>query len=173
MTAERIADGIDRFIDLVGRTFSWLALAIALVMGANVLLRYGFSMGEVWAQELEWHLLIPLTLVGMSYALRHGEHVRVDVLFATFSDRTKHAIDVLSAVIAMLFSAFVIWMSWAFVAQSWSIGEGSSNPGGLGALYLMKAMIPLGFALLFLQSLAQALHALEAWRASGVKGIAA
>ena len=38
------------------------------------------------------------------------------------------------------------------------IGEGSPNPGGIGALYLMKAMIPLGFALLFLQSLAQAIH---------------
>ena len=44
----------------------------------------GFRSAEIWAQELEWHLLVPLTLVGMSYALRHGEHVRVDVLFANF-----------------------------------------------------------------------------------------
>ena len=80
----RLADGIDCFIDLVGRAISWLALAVALVMGANVFLRYGFSIGWIWAQELEWHLLVPLTLVGMSYALRHGEHVRVDVLFAQF-----------------------------------------------------------------------------------------
>ena len=125
-------------------------------MGTNVFLRYGFSIGEIWAQELEWHLLVPLTLVGMSYALRHGEHVRVDVLFANFKDRTKHAINALSAVIAMIFSALVIWLSLAFVAQSWAMGEGSPNPGGIGALYLMKAMIPLGFALLFLQSLASA-----------------
>ena len=83
--AEKLADGIDWFIDLVGRTISWLALAVALVMGTNVFLRYGFSIGEIWAQELEWHLLVPLTLVGMSYALRHGEHVRVDVLYATFA----------------------------------------------------------------------------------------
>ena len=84
--AEQLAGGIDDFIDLVGRTISWLALAVAIVMGTNVFLRYGFSIGEIWAQELEWHLLVPLTLVGMSYALRHGEHVRVDVLFTTFSD---------------------------------------------------------------------------------------
>jgi TRAP-type mannitol/chloroaromatic compound transport system permease small subunit len=38
------------------------------------------------------------------------------------------------------------------------MGEGSPNPGGIDALYLMKAMIPLGFALLFLQSLAQTIH---------------
>jgi TRAP-type mannitol/chloroaromatic compound transport system permease small subunit len=156
--AGKLADGIDRFIDFVGRTISWLALAVALVMGANVLLRYGFSLGWIWAQELEWHILVPLTLVGMSYALRHGEHVRVDVLYASFKDRTKDAINVLSAVIAMVFSALVIWLSIAFVEQSWSIGEGSPNPGGMPALYVIKAMVPLGFALLFLQSLAQAIQ---------------
>jgi TRAP-type mannitol/chloroaromatic compound transport system permease small subunit len=163
--AEKLADGIDWFIDLVGRTISWLALAVALVMGTNVMLRYGFSIGEIWAQELEWHLLVPLTLIGMSYALRHGEHVRVDVLFAKFSDRGKHAVNVISAVLAIIFSALVVWLSLAYVAQSWTIGEGSPNPGGLPALYIMKAMIPLGFALLLLQSLAQAIQAAMAFGA--------
>jgi TRAP-type mannitol/chloroaromatic compound transport system permease small subunit len=157
-SAGRLATGIDRFIDLVGRTISWLALAVAIVMGINVFLRYGFSLGWIWAAELEWHLLVPLTLIGMSYALRHGEHVRVDVLFANFSDRTKNAINVISAALAMIFSALVIWLSLAYVAQSWVMGEGSPNPGGMPALYLMKAVIPLGFALLFLQSLAQAIQ---------------
>jgi TRAP-type mannitol/chloroaromatic compound transport system permease small subunit len=162
--AGKLADGIDRFIDLVGRTISWLALAVALVMGTNVLLRYGFGVGEIWAQEMEWHLLVPLTLVGISYALRHGEHVRVDVLFATFSDLAKDAVNVISAVIAMIFSALVVWLSLAYVAQSWTMGEGSPNPGGLPALYVMKAMIPVGFALLFLQSLAQAIQYSMAFR---------
>jgi TRAP-type mannitol/chloroaromatic compound transport system permease small subunit len=157
-SAGKLAGGIDWFIDLVGRAISWLALAVALVMGTNVFLRYGFGIGEIWAQELEWHLLVPLTLVGMSYALRHGEHVRVDVLFTNFSDRGKHAVNVASAVLAVLFSAIVIWLSLAYVAQSWAMGESSPNPGGLPALYVMKAMIPLGFALLLLQSLAQAIQ---------------
>lgn len=167
--ANRIADAIDAFIDFVGRIISWLALGVALVMGTNVLLRYGFSIGEIWAQELEWHLLVPLTLVGMSYALRHGEHVRVDVLFASFTPRTKHGVDAVSAVIAMIFSSLVVWLSIPFVVQSWAVGEGSANPGGLGALYLMKAMVPLGFALLFLQSLAQAIQSVAAYRSTDVQ----
>ena len=156
--AKTLADGIDRFIDLVGRTFSWLALMVALVMGTNVLLRYGFSLGWIWAQELEWHLLVPLTLIGMSYALRHGEHVRVDVLFARFSARSKLVVDIVSAVIAMVFSLLVIWLSIPYVEQSWSIGEGTPNPGGIDYRYVIKAMIPIGFALLFLQSLSQAIR---------------
>lgn len=169
MTAGQIAGGIDWFIDLVGRVFSWMALGVALVMGGNVFLRYGFSISEIWAQELEWYILVPLTLVGMSYALRHGEHVRVDVLFAQFSDRNKHLVNVVSAILAMLFSLFVIWLSLAFVAQSWAVGEGSPNPGGIGALYIMKAMIPVGFALLFLQSLAQAIQSALAYGVAGDK----
>ncbi len=60
-------------------------------MGANVLLRYGFSIGSIWMQEFEWHIMVPICVFGMSYALLHGEHVRVDVLFQYFSPRNKHA----------------------------------------------------------------------------------
>jgi TRAP-type mannitol/chloroaromatic compound transport system permease small subunit len=133
-------------------------------MGANVLLRYGFSIGSIWMQELEWHLLVPICLIGMSYALRHGEHVRVDILFASFSRRTRHAVDAFAAVLAMAFSALVIWLSLAYVAQSWSIGEGTANPGGIDYRYVIKSLIPIGFALLFLQSLAQAIHSVLAVR---------
>jgi TRAP-type mannitol/chloroaromatic compound transport system permease small subunit len=164
--AEKLAGGIDGFIDLVGRAVSWVALVLALVMGANVLLRYGFSLGWIWAQELEWHLLVPITLVGMSYAMRHGDHVRVDVLYARFSPRGKLAVDAISAIIAMFFALLVIWLSLAYVNQSWSIGEGSANPGGLDYRYVIKAMIPLGFALLLLQSLAQTIRAVLALRSA-------
>ena len=156
--AERLAGGIDDFIDFVGRVTSWIALLLALVMGANVLLRYGFSFGRIWAQELEWHLLVPLVLFGMSYALRHGEHVRVDILFATFSQRTKRLIELISAIIAMIFSLLVIWLSIPYVYQSWSIGEGTANPGGIDYRYVIKAVIPTGFGLLFLQSLSNAIR---------------
>jgi TRAP-type mannitol/chloroaromatic compound transport system permease small subunit len=103
----------------------------------------------------------------MSYALRHGEHVRVDVLFANLSARNKLAVDAASAVICMIFSALVVYLSIAFVKQSWSMGEGSPNPGGIGALYVMKAMVPVGFALLFLQSLAQAIQYGLGWADAG------
>ncbi|HEY7231617.1 MAG TPA: TRAP transporter small permease subunit [Pseudolabrys sp.] len=162
--AERLAGGIDTFIDAVGRITAWSSFALALVMGTNVLLRYGFSTGSVWAQELEWHLMSPICLFGMSYALRHGEHVRVDVLFASFSERNKLLVEFITALISMGVCAIIIDLSWSYVAYSWNIGEGSANPGGIPARYLLKALIPIGFALLFLQSLAQAIQYFYAWR---------
>jgi TRAP-type mannitol/chloroaromatic compound transport system permease small subunit len=158
-TAEKLAGGIDAFIDLVGRATSWLALMLGLVMGANVLLRYGFSIGSIAMQELEWHILVPICVFGMSYALRHGEHVRVDVLFQYFSPRAKLQVEVLTAVLAMLISLLVIWLCIPYVWQSWSIGEGTANPGGIDYRYVVKALIPIGFALFFVQSLSEAIKA--------------
>jgi TRAP-type mannitol/chloroaromatic compound transport system permease small subunit len=161
-----LADGIDAFIDLVGRIISWVTLILALVMGANVLLRYGFSLGWIWAQELEWHLLVPIVLFGMSYALRHGDHVRVDILFASFRPRTKIAVEFVSAVLAMAFALIVVWLSIPYVDQSWSIGEGTANPGGIEYRYIIKSIIPIGFALLFIQSLSQAIRSCLALRSA-------
>ena len=101
IAAQKLAGGIDRFIDLVGRATSWLALGMALVMGANVLLRYGFSIGLIWTQELEWHIMVPICLFGMSYALLHGEHVRVDVLFQSSPRATSMLVDVITAIHGM------------------------------------------------------------------------
>jgi TRAP-type mannitol/chloroaromatic compound transport system permease small subunit len=162
-----LAGGIDSFIDAVGRITAWSSFALALVMGGNVLLRYGFNTGSVWSQELEWHLMSPICLFGMSYALRHGEHVRVDVVFASFSERNKLLVEFISALLLMAFSLIVIKLSWPYVMQSWSIGEGTANPGGIPARYLLKALIPIGFALLFLQALAQAIQYFIAWRERG------
>jgi len=162
--AQRLAAGIDDFIDLVGRITAWSSFALALVMASNVLLRYGFSTGSVWSQELEWHLMSPICLFGMSYALRHGEHVRVDVLFASFSERNKQLVEIITALISMAVCLIVIWLSWSYVAYSWSIGEDSANPGGIPARYVLKALIPIGFALLLLQSIAQAIHSYYAWQ---------
>lgn len=156
---------IERFTELTGRATSWLVLVIVVLMATNVLLRYLFSYGSVWAQELEWHLLAPLILFGMSYALLHGEHVRVDVLYANFPPRKKLYVDLLSAVLSVAISLVIIALSVKYVQQSWVIGEQSSDPGGLPYRWALKALIPLGFLFLTLQSLALALGAIEKLKA--------
>ena len=162
--AEKLAGGIDAFIDLVGRATSWLALVLALVMGSNVLLRYGFSVGSIAMQELEWHIMVPICVFGMSYALRHGEHVRVDVLFQYLSPRNKLRIELATAICAMLLSVIVIWLCIPYVWQSWIIGEGTANPGGINYRYIVKSLIPIGFALFLLQSLSEMIKSTLALR---------
>jgi TRAP-type mannitol/chloroaromatic compound transport system permease small subunit len=146
---------IEKLVDWTGRATSWLALAIVLLMATNVVLRYLFSYGSVWSQELEWHLLAPLILFGIAYALLKGEHVRVDVAYAHFSPRNKERVNLLAALLCLAISALVIWLSLKYVQQAYVIDEKSPDPGGLTHRWILKALIPLGFALLVLQSAAE------------------
>ncbi|RYY69014.1 MAG: TRAP transporter small permease subunit, partial [Comamonadaceae bacterium] len=131
---------------------------------------YLFSIGSVWAQELEWHLLAPLVLVGMTYALQKGEHVRVDVLYARYSPRGQAAVDLFSAVLAVAFALLVIRYSVNFVSQSYAIGEISADPGGLTHRWVLKAMIPAGFALFAVQAAAQGVAAARRLRRTEATG---
>ena len=160
----RVRTRIEGLVDWVGEWTSWLALAIVVLMATNVILRYLFSTGSVWAQELEWHLLVPLILFGMVYAQRHGEHVRVDIFYAKYSARTKILVDLLSACLAIGLSVIVIWLSFQYVQQAYVIAEVSSDPGGLSHRYLIKGLIPVGFALLLLQGIASVIGCLEKLR---------
>jgi len=152
-----VASAIDFMIDKFGMVAAWTSFALVMVMSANVLLRYAFSTGSVWSQELEWHLLVPISLLGMSYALRHGDHVRVDIFFSKYSERMRIIADIVTAVLAVIVCVIVVRLSIFYVAQSWNNGEGSANPGGIPYRYLLKAFIPLGFALFALQSFADAI----------------
>jgi TRAP-type mannitol/chloroaromatic compound transport system permease small subunit len=145
--------GIESLIDVVGKATLWVALAMIGLVAVNVLLRYAFSFGSVWAQELEWHLLAALILLGMSYALQRGENVRVDLFYAGFSARKKFLVDVVSALLILVIALIFIKLSLAYVAQSWSIGEKSPDPGGIPWRWTVKGLIPLGYSLLALQSL--------------------
>ena len=156
-----MVERIERLVDLVGRAASWLALAIVLLMATNVVLRYLFSYGSVWAQELEWHLLTPLIMFAVGYAYLKGDLVRVDVLYTHFTPRKKAVVNLVSAVLCLAIAAITFYFSVKYVEQSYSIMEQSSDPGGLTHRWVLKAMIPAGFVLLALQSVAEIL---KSWR---------
>jgi TRAP-type mannitol/chloroaromatic compound transport system permease small subunit len=50
--------------------------------------------------------------------------------------------------------------------QSWNINEGSANPGGMDYRYVIKSLIPIGFALFAVQSLSEAIKSYIAYRSA-------
>jgi TRAP-type mannitol/chloroaromatic compound transport system permease small subunit len=144
--------GIESLINRIGQATLWVALAMIGLVALNVLLRYAFSFGSVWAQELEWHLLAAMILLGMSYALQQGDNVRVDLFYAGFSARKKFIVDVVSVLLILIISLLFLKLSVAYVGQSYSINEQSPDPGGLPFRWAVKGLIPLGYGLLALQS---------------------
>ncbi|MGP9821984.1 TRAP transporter small permease subunit [Salinarimonas sp. NSM] len=155
---ERLVEALEGAVALFGRLAALTCIVLVLVVAGNVLARYFFSAGAIWLQELEWHLISPIALFGMSYALLAGEQVRVDVLYERFPAWMKRAVEVLTGLLLALFATWMVKLSIPFVAQSWRLGEGSPNPGGLPFRFALKSLIPLGFALLAAQGLCHALR---------------
>ncbi len=148
------ASRVETFIDMVGAATLYLTLAMIGLVATNVLLRYTLSLGSVWAQELEWHLLATIILLGMSYALQRGDNVRVDVFYAGFSLRRQFIVNLLSHGLLLLIALVFIKLSLGYAGQAWSIGERSADPGGIPFRWAVKSLIPLGFGLLALQTAA-------------------
>jgi TRAP-type mannitol/chloroaromatic compound transport system permease small subunit len=158
------AQRIESLIDALGKATLYLVLVMITLVATNVLLRYAFSFGSVWAQELEWHLLATVILLGMSYALQRGDNVRVDVFYADFSPRTKLLVDLLSDLLLLFIALFFVKLSWGYVLQSWSIGETSADPGGIPMRWAIKGLMPVGFVLVALHAVAALVRRVSAER---------
>ncbi len=153
-----IAERIESIIDLFGKVASWLTLSIVLLIVINVILRYSMSLGSVWAQELEWHLLAAMILFGISFSLLRGDNVRVDLFYANYTPQKKYIVDLVSAILTIIIAVFFVKLSINYVGQSFSIGEKSPDPGGIPMRWLVKSLIPIGFSLLALQGFAEMLR---------------
>lgn len=154
-----VARSLDRGVERIGRLSAWLTLALVLLVAGNVLFRYAFHVSSVGLQELEWHLLALIAMLGSVYTLQRDEHVRVDVLWQRYSPRGRRILGALIAAgIIVPMAVWIGWLSVDYVAKSYHMGEISPDPGGLPYRYLVKAVIPLGFALIAIQGLAMALR---------------
>lgn len=166
---KKLIDHIEWFVELLGGLARICVLALVLFVATNVILRYFFSIGPVGLQELEWHLISPIALLGLAYAMKHRADVRVDVFYERFSIKKRALVDLVGSILTVAVGAYIAWLSFPYVEQSFHLNEGSPDPGGLSMRYLLKAFIPLGFLLLVLQGLADSMNSLLVLRGQSLE----
>ena len=150
---------LDRFADLTGRAVAWLTLSMVVVTFVVVVLRYLFDTGWIAMQESVTYMHAVVFMLGAAYTLRHDGHVRVDIFSRRFGPRGRAMIDLAGALLLLLpVSIFIFWISWRYVADSWSVLEGSREAGGLPGVYLLKSLIILMPALLIVQGFSTVLR---------------
>ena len=147
--------GIDALNDWIGRTVAWLTLGCVLTCFAVVVLRYAFDLGFPWLQELYVWQHAAVFMAGAGYTMLHRGHVNVDVMYGRLGPRGRAWIDIVGTLVFLFpWLAVVAITSASFVLSSWSIREGASTADGMPAVYLLKSLIWVFCALLFLQGLA-------------------
>lgn len=147
-TTARLAPLFGAFTRAAGRLVMWLVLAMALTQFAVVILRYVFGLNFIFMQESITYMHGAVFLLAGGYALLTDDHVRVDIFYREAPARRKALIDFLGTYL-LLFPVclLLIWTSSAYVAQSWSVGEGSQEQSGIQGVFLLKSLIP-AFAVL-------------------------
>ena len=146
-----------------GRLIAWLILLMVLIIVYQVSMVALFSIGSVALQELQWHLFALVFLFGAAYTLKHDEHVRIDIVYQSrWMDEKRRAwVNLIGGFLFLTpFCLLVIFASWPFVSNAFIYGEGSPDPGGLPYRFVLKGAIPIGFALLMLQGIANSLSSL-------------
>ncbi|HIG42159.1 MAG TPA: TRAP transporter small permease subunit [Gammaproteobacteria bacterium] len=124
--------------------------------------RYLFNVGATSIQETVIYLHGIVFMLGIAYTLRQSGHVSVDIVYQRLSLKTRAVVNLFGTLVFLFpVAIFLIWTSLDYVSFSWSLKEGSPEPGGLPFVYLLKTLIPVMAILLLLQGIAELLRNLE------------
>jgi len=159
---QKIINFLDWIGERIGVLVSWVAVLLAIVIGLDVIIRYIFQFTFIWMIETEIYAFGILFLLGSGYTFKYGKHVRVDVFYTKMSEKRKAWIDLLGGACLLIPWCYVVIVSsWYYGLSSLMINEGSPQPGGLPALYVLKFCITLGFVFLLLQGISQMLKSVQ------------
>jgi len=151
---------LDRISKYAGTIAAFLVVLLSLLVAYDAAMRYLFSEGSIALQEVEWHLFDVVFLLGLTYALKHDKHVRVDIFFERYSKESRSIVQILSMLILVIpFSLVFLYDSIEMLIQSYLQHEISSDPGGLTHRYVIKGVLVFSFVLLIIQALSEVLKA--------------
>jgi TRAP-type mannitol/chloroaromatic compound transport system permease small subunit len=146
---------IDAFTERIGRVVYWLVLNVVLISAANATVRKAFNYSSNAYLEIQWYLFSVIFLFGAGYTLLRDEHVRIDIIQGRLSPRAKNWIDVIGIVLFLWpMSLIIMWLAWPVFVDSYVRHEVSTNAGGL-IIWPARLMVPVGFALLLMQSVSE------------------
>ncbi|CUX82563.1 MAG: TRAP-type ATP-independent transport system small permease component [Roseibaca calidilacus] len=109
-------------------------------------------------QEMEWHLHAALFLMVLGYGYIQDAHVRIELVRDAMKPRSRVWVELVGAVLFMVPYCYVV-MNYGIenTLRSWTIGESSAATTGLPNRFIIKAMLPFGFALIALAGMSVAL----------------
>ena len=154
MQLNKILKGFDWISEWSGRIFVWLVIPLTIVVVFEVISRRIFNAPHIWATEVTNYIYGPHFMLVAAYTLLYKAHVSIDIIYGRFSPRTRGILDIFTYLVFFFpFCIIVFTQGIVFAQTSWSIGE-TSDSAALRVVPLIKTAIPVTFALLLLQGLA-------------------
>lgn len=147
---------IDRISTFVGQFFSWLIVALTLMISWEVFSRYALDHPHSWAFDVMIIMYGTLFMMAGAYTLAKAGHVRGDVLYGFFEPRTQATIDLILYIVFFIPGVFALtYAGFFYAADSWAIRETSNITAEGPPIYPFKTMLPLAGAFLLLQGIVE------------------
>jgi len=147
---------IDKVSTFVGQAFSWLIVALTLMISWEVFSRYALDHPHAWAFDVMIILYGTLFMMAGAYTLAKSGHVRGDVLYGFFAPRTQATIDLILYILFFIPGVFALtYAGYFFAAEAWAIKEHSNITAEGPPIYPFKMMLPLAGAFLLLQGIVE------------------
>jgi len=147
---------IERITGAGGKVVAWVVLPLIFATCYEVFSRYLLNAPTIWAFEAGYMAMGVHALIGAAYTLQCHSHIRIDVLYAHFPERTKALVDVTGYVV--LFFPGVIWLCiglWDYWTEAFISGEQSGQSAWNPVIWPFRLCFFAGYALLLLQGLAE------------------
>ena len=153
---------ISAFNEKIGIISSFLVLLLIFLVSLSVILRYVFSIGFVWVQDLYIWIHAIFILLGIAYTLKVDEHVRIDLLYRNFNKKKKKVINIIGLVIFGIPLTYLLLVNGLdYFMRSFNLNEGSKESGGLPNIFILKFFIFFLGILLFLEIFRQIISFLK------------
>ena len=152
---------IERATSSVGIFASFAIVPLVLATCYEVISRYVLDSPTIWAYEVGYILTGSHFLLGMAYTLKKGEHIRIDVFSAAFSQRTRAIIDLVSYAVIL---PLMLWLTYALfghLATGYLRNEHSGQSAMNLPVWPFRIVFLVAFALFALQILAEVLKTLR------------
>lgn len=143
---------IERISTWFGYVSAALVLAAMLIISYAAMLRYLVGASTIWQTELVTYLLMFATFCGGAYGLKHGDHVKIDLVVTRFGPRTQRFVRLVAAVLGFGFVAALAVMSFDMWWETKTEGLTSGSAWDVPLAY-PHLILPLGMTLLTLQYL--------------------
>jgi TRAP-type mannitol/chloroaromatic compound transport system permease small subunit len=147
---------IDRVSTWIGQFFSWLIVALTLMISWEVFSRYALDDPHPWAFDVMSMMYGSLFMMAGAYTLSKNGHVRGDVLYGFFPPRVQAWFDLILYILFFIPGVVALaYAGYGFAAESWAINEHSNITANGPPVYPFKTILPIAGAFLFAQGLVE------------------
>lgn len=149
----RAVGGLSRALAVIATILLIMAMLVVCEM---ILIRYVFRMATIWQTDFVVFAATAAMFLGAPYVLLKGGHVGVDVIEMVVTDATRRRLKIVGSILGLIFCLIMLAATWIQFHEAWA-GNWKHSSVWAPPLWIPLIALPIGFAALSLQYVAQIL----------------